>query len=169
MGKAASVISTIASVALPQPFGTIAGIAGSLASNTKKDKSAANAAAAYEAQAEQLRKAQELEDRNRRERTRRQIASERAGMAARGIDSESGSGAALLEGIAGDGETGVEQSHALLDLRLDDLDRRKRNLLDAARDSRETALVGSLGRTASTIGRILGQGRGGSTISLLGD
>lgn len=175
MGKAASVISTVASIASMasgapiNPLSMILSVANTFAGLAGKDKSADKAAASYDAQAEQMRKAQEIEDENRRERARRQIATERASMAARGIDTESGSGEALLTGIASDSEKGVDQSNALLDLRLDDLNRRKQNLLDAARDSQDSAMLGTAMKGVSSLGRILSQGPGGSSISLLGD
>lgn len=118
------------------------------ARNQARTQNAA-ADAAAQAQIQQIRRARQIRDRERRERLRRVLASQRAEFGARGIG-RGGSADAVLKGFVKDVDRAIDDDRSLDALRIGSIDRalaerRRRNLLEASR-AQTRVIFGRLGR-----------------------
>jgi len=110
----------------------------------------AAADAAAQSQVQLIQRSQEIGERERRERLRRVLASQRAQFGAQGIGG-GGSADAVLQGFTKDTDRAIDDDRSLDALRIGSIDRalaerRRRNLLEASR-AQTRVVFGQLGRT----------------------
>ena len=107
------------------------------------------AEAAAQSQTLQIRRAQEIRERERRERLRRALATQRAQFGSQGLG-RGGSAEAVLKGLATETDRAIQDDRSLNALRIGDINRafdqrRRRNLLKAS-DPRRRLAFGLLER-----------------------
>jgi hypothetical protein len=126
---------------------------GIAAAQQERQADAAHAAAKADAKARisQMKVAESADDRQRQDRLRRTLASQRAAFAARGLGS-GGSADAVLAGLSREAAITAAEQHQLNDLRVGQITRqldwqRRRSLLDLA-DSKTNAALNFMRTTA---------------------
>ncbi|NQU61007.1 MAG: hypothetical protein HQ512_07740 [Rhodospirillales bacterium] len=117
--------------------------AGLVASKQQAKAQSAAANAARQSQIQAINQVQEIRERQRRERLRRGLATQRARFASQGLG-RGGSADAVLKGLALESDRATEDERSLNALRIGDINnafdqRRRKNLLEASNAKRRTA------------------------------